>query len=206
LDSTSFFSEPLEPRRLLAAGQLDTSFGNGGAFNIPTTSVEPLVARAPGGDVVVVFPSDTAKTADGSTQYLVTRLTRDGQVDATFGGAALGQPKGTPAGTALVPPELNFRPEQVRVNTDGSILLAGLRDVVPTNGATQHATLIKLRSDGRLATNFGGAARSGAIGSPLGTVDVRTLGGLTDTNALAIAPDGRIAVAGAGPVDLTRAT
>ena len=70
------FAERLEPRRLLAAGDLDLAFGAGGALDIDLT--HPLfgaqrVVPIAGGDVLVVGQE-------------IRRFTSNGTLDLTFGG------------------------------------------------------------------------------------------------------------------------
>src|SRR5262245_1214101 len=75
--------EALEPRRLLAAGVVDCSFGQNGA------SVTPAQTRRPGGairqsDGTLLIASVGGVVDDRDTLY-ITRYSADGTLDRTFG-------------------------------------------------------------------------------------------------------------------------
>src|SRR5690349_7033219 len=73
--------ERLEARRLLAAGDLDLSFGdNGAALVTGAASFEDAVAVLPGDKIAVLTPGS------GSNPIGVDRYTADGKLDPTFGG------------------------------------------------------------------------------------------------------------------------
>src|SRR5918993_612454 len=70
--------EPLEPRQLLAFGQLDQTFGAGGRANVFVGTN----ADAPSLDDIEIAPGN-AIVAGGSGGLV--RLTPDGDLDANFG-------------------------------------------------------------------------------------------------------------------------
>ena len=76
--------EPLEPRSLLAAGALDTTFGNQGFVTTGLTSsggdtAEAIVIQPSNGDIIV--GGDTG----GQTAMGLARYTSSGSLDPTFG-------------------------------------------------------------------------------------------------------------------------
>src|SRR5688500_18381911 len=69
--------ENLEPRRLMAAGDLDATFGtNGLVFGTPNQGTITDSTRGPNGNLVLV-----------SSTGVVLRFTSSGAVDTTFGTA-----------------------------------------------------------------------------------------------------------------------
>ena len=88
--------EPLEPRRHLSAGDLDSSFGSGGTVTLRnptvptsgTTDVQPrLLAVDHAGRTLVVSSAYTGpepKYTSRPIGYALTRLTPDGRPDARF--------------------------------------------------------------------------------------------------------------------------
>src|SRR5687767_2691071 len=78
----TFFCEPLEARRLLAAGGLDTSFGGDGdvSTSVPGTSLvgRDVAVQADGKTVVVGY-------AGAADRVALTRYNLNGTPDTTFG-------------------------------------------------------------------------------------------------------------------------
>lgn len=146
--------------RLNADGTVDTTFGTNGVTVIHsdtnTDSVERLALQADG--KIVLTGYFAAVAGDGSTtteQFVVARLTANGQPDATFGGGT-GNSTGvqTPLfGNTAVPQQAEGR--SVLVLADGSILAAGAFSDGPTPTDAVHAALAKYRPDGTLDPAFG---------------------------------------------------
>src|SRR5215217_1947794 len=87
--------ETLEPRRLLAAGVLDTTFGNGGvairdilADNVPDRALQVLPMAD--GRVVSVgqttLPDTTFSALSALNRVIITRYNTNGSLDTTFDG------------------------------------------------------------------------------------------------------------------------
>src|SRR5437868_3322858 len=82
-------SEPLEPRRLMSAGDLDTSFGVGGVRTLPLTDpyadagFRPMAVDVQNGKTVIVGQINSFA---GEEKSYIVRLTSSGALDTTFGG------------------------------------------------------------------------------------------------------------------------
>ncbi|QDU23857.1 delta-60 repeat domain-containing protein [Urbifossiella limnaea] len=175
--------ESLEAREVPAAvGALDPSFGTAGrqtiAFNLGSSNSDYVnaVAVQPDGRTVLAGPVDTA---GGSLDFGVARLNPDGTPDETFG----------PGGKRTV--AFNFGgtngdyANAVAVQADGRIVVVG--DVTTAGGAD--FGVARLNPDGTLDGTFGsGGKRTIAFNLGGSNIDF--------ARAVAIAPDGRIVVAG----------
>lgn len=167
--------------RLNADGSFDTSFGTGGKVLTsvaPTTSADAYaLALQPDGKIIVVGQgTDSA----GNYELLVARLNADGGFDSSFGTAgkvvtqlgASSSPYSNARGVALQP--------------DGRIIIAG--DATDSSGYDRFM-VARLNADGSFDSSFGTAGKVvtqlGAGTSPSSSVF-----------ALAVAPDGKLLVAG----------
>ncbi|MGH7136725.1 MAG: hypothetical protein ACREHD_13365, partial [Pirellulales bacterium] len=126
--------ELLEPRRLLAAGDIDTTFGNTGvvttSFGSASSEVVALAVQ-PDGKIVA------AGEIPGQG-YAIVRYDTDGSIDSNFGSG--GTVIINSAGSAW----------HVAIQPDGKILLAG-----DTNDGTVNALVVRLTTAGALDTTFG---------------------------------------------------
>jgi uncharacterized delta-60 repeat protein len=166
-------AEALECRRLLNAGDLDGSFGNGGvvdvAITVPVASSADAVALAPDGKVVIA----------GSGQGAAARFNADGTLDTGFGGD----------GWADLPPAGRVA-TAVAVQGDGKVVLAG---------ATPSLLWVaRLNSDGSVDTSFGGGDGVFEYSSP-DLQRVAALKILPDAKILAAGGDGMFWVARLDP-------
>ena len=177
--------ERLEGRRLLTAGDLDTSFGVGG---VVTTDV-----NAPGGgtdiaravvvmqaDGKIVVAGETSRSGAG-TQFALARYNANGTLDVTFGGGDgmvtvdfLGVAAGADIARAMA------------IQADGKILVAGQAVEAAALGGVNFA-VARFNSDGTLDATFGG-------GDGMVTTDFQ--GTADSASAMVIQGDGRIIVAG----------
>ena len=126
--------ESLEPRKLLAAGDLTTSFGAGGirAFDFDAQFVQTIlqVEEAPGGNLYVAGFSNSAD-GENNREYLA-RLTPGGDLDTSFNGNGILELAGTGAaenitqilalddGDLLVVRQQGTGSDILRINPDGS--------------------------------------------------------------------------------------
>ncbi|WP_281426264.1 hypothetical protein [Miltoncostaea oceani] len=155
--------------RVLADGNPDLTFGTGGSTRIAPagTQFPTALALAPDGRIVILG-FDSGLTAS----ILVARLTADGALDPSFG-AGSGVRTITAAGGI---------PSDVAVQADGRIVLTGSARPV----SEQDILVMRLNADGSTDAGFGAG----------GTVFIEVL--RQDIgNRIAIAPDGRIVIAGA---------
>jgi uncharacterized delta-60 repeat protein len=126
--------EPLEPRTLLTAGEIDTTFANGTTSVLgPGDDAAYAIAALPDGGFVTA-----GKTRGPSAQGVgLVRYRADGTLQISFGRA----------GQVFVPVDGYDKPVLLAVQPDGKILLAG--------SATEKAELIRLSPDGKLDDTFG---------------------------------------------------
>src|SRR5437016_4627491 len=107
----SAWIEPLDSRRLLAAGDLDASYGTGGiaADTLPPheQGTATIVSAVQAGDRILI--------GDGAQLYLA-RYTADGSRDPNFAGTAILQ--NHPRGLATI--------KQIDVLSNDRIVVAGL--------------------------------------------------------------------------------
>jgi uncharacterized delta-60 repeat protein len=209
--------EPLEPRRLLAAADLDPSFGVGGLRTESFPGETPLVqfmTVQPDGKVIVKGVLNGSNTqhivrylADGSIDPsftidpglsdfgFVTAL-RDGKIIVLVGPKQLARlnPNGSldttfggGDGIADLPVAGQFGTEDIDVAPDGRIVLLG-REEASGSGELRNA-LVVLNADGTPLASFGGG--DGVISAPM-QPDVNTF---EDWHQVAFAPDGKIVIA-----------
>lgn len=157
-------------------GALDARFGNGGVARLQL----PDIACANSYDDVALAVSDAGIVFwvwRGFTQY-VGRLLFDGRLDTSFAGG----------GIYTVPATATVAAARIAVTSDGSIVVAGLRNAGrPAVVAETGVEVFRLRPDGTLDTQFGsgGVALSYVPGHPAQTYSV----------GLAAYPDGAVVVA-----------
>ncbi|MFZ5538249.1 MAG: WD40 repeat domain-containing protein [Pseudomonadota bacterium] len=156
-----------------ADGTLDTSFGTGGRVVTPFGSgydAAFAIALAPDGRIVVAGFSDNGVTG---RDFALTRYNANGSLDTSFGSGgkvvtAIGAGNDYARALALAP--------------DGKIVVAGQS----ANGTTDDFALARYNADGSLDTTFG---TGGKVVTAIGA-------GNDFAYALALAPDGKIVVAG----------
>jgi uncharacterized delta-60 repeat protein len=173
----AFDVEPLDPRVLLSAGSLNTSFGTGGKMLFDVAGSDDFgsqVVVQPDGRIVM---AGTVTTAAGDLDFGVVRFMPDGSLDTSFGSGGVVTVNLGGAGFASG--------EEVRALTldaAGNILVAGFYFGGPSNDFA----MMRLTPGGALDGSFG----SGGI--------VITARDSTNEQALAIAVqgDGKILLAG----------
>ncbi|MEW5879761.1 MAG: hypothetical protein AB1761_04885 [Pseudomonadota bacterium] len=159
--------------RYNADGSLDTTFGSGGKVvtAIGGSDEAYALALAPGGKIVV---AGTAWSITGRYVALA-RYNADGTLDSTFG-------SGGKVVTAIGIGSANAAAHAVALAPDGRIVVAGFSH----NGTNYDFALARYNTDGTLDASFGSGGKVlTAIGS-----------GNDYAYALALAPDGKIVVAG----------
>ena len=172
--------EPLEPRQLLSAGLLDTTFGSKGFATVSKsgfTFFGDAVAPAAQGKIIV------AGLAFTKTQSFpaVARYNPDGSVDKTFAPDHSGLSISEFTGTEHV---------SVAIQSDGKIVVACTSKDTATDGSPlTRAMLLRFNANGSPDPSFH---------SPFSFVGSYDFDGNNDThaNALAIQHDGKIVFAG----------
>lgn len=167
--------ERLEPRRLLAAGALDTSFGNGGGVAIDYRGYNENV-----GDVLVqpdgkiLISGNTNDIRGPEHDFILARLNPDGSPDVTFGGGD---------GIAVNHSGPNDHIFALALQADGKIIGVG-------GGGSGFVQFLRYHIDGSLDTTFGSG---GIVSIRVPNAQGRGAGGAT---SVAIQPDGKIVAAG----------
>ncbi len=163
--------EPLEDRCLLAAGTLDTTFGNGGKvtteFFHRSNPIASAVATAitPNGKIVVAGTS--------YNDFALARYNADGTLDTSFNGYG-----------KLTTDFGGYDDEgnSVALQSDGKIVVAGFSN----NGINNDFALARYNANGTLDTSFDG---DGKLTTDFG-------GSIDEGNSVAVQSDGKIIVAG----------
>ena len=174
--------EPLERRALLSAGDLDTTFGLGGAVVTPVSASDDVILAVdtlPDGKVL-------AAGRGNGERFVVARYAAEGFLDRTFGA-------GGADGDGVVTVDLGPNGGQATAIAQlagGKFLVAGSID-----GAHGMA-LVRFNADGSLDRTFagGGADGDGVATLPFGPGGFGGVGGTAE--AMAVQPDGRIVLGG----------
>lgn len=164
----------LEPRRLLSAGAVDTTFGAGGRqitqFEGSTPEFAFGAVTQPDGKVVVAGGGGSPA---GSSQFLIARYNSDGSLDSSFANG----------GVQAIPVGAFDQAWDVALQSDGKIIVAGETE---THTTPFDFGVVRLNPDGSLDTTFNGTG--------MRTID---FGGNADVAyGVAIQSDGRIVLAG----------
>ena len=164
-----FACESLERRRMLSAGDLDLTFGDGTVtVDLPGSNSDTGLAVALQADGRLVV----AALSDGD--FAVTRYAPDGTIDAGFGAG----------GTARVEFGKLDIPRDIAVDGEGRIVVAGYSAMSPTRSGGDFA-VARLTPAGQPDLAFDGDGRT--------TVD---FGARDAAYGLALRPDNRIVLAG----------
>jgi uncharacterized delta-60 repeat protein len=167
-----------------ASGDLDPSFGQGGAVTLSTSPKLTVLDFALQHNGRIVFAGTTPKAHDHTPKYAVGRLRPDGRLDPSFGSGGITlipllDPDGTPCAAHIA---RSARHEQtawaISLTKDGGILVAG-------RGCGKEIVIAKLDHDGSIDPTFG---VDGVVRTP-----VRGLEAITD---MTVTQDGEIVVAG----------
>ncbi len=176
--------------RLLTSGQLDTTFGDGGARLVPTTGTLNAAALALdaadglviGGSHVVITPSSPPVL---ESRFALARIDADGNIDSGFDGTGLRRiafRSGMPPDDACT---------ALAIQPDGRIVAAGHSRAPGSNGGFDLAAT-RLWPDGRLDTGFGNAGN----GRFIGPIDLADGSGNFDTIAAVRWHDQRLIAVG----------
>jgi uncharacterized delta-60 repeat protein len=172
--------ESLEIRQLLSGGVLDTSFNNG--HGLDSISFGKTGATANG----MAVQSDGKIVEVGTTstgQYVLLRLTTDGQLDTTFG------PKQTGEVTGNIIPGHDDVFNAVAIQSDGKIVVAGA-DYPSLGDFRGNFIVMRFLANGTIDKSFG------IFGLESFTNVLSSSGADEDAAAIAIQKDGKIIWAG----------
>jgi uncharacterized delta-60 repeat protein len=166
----------IEVLRLNTDGSLDTTFNGTGGVNIDMkfSSYGNGVAIQPDGKILICGEAFLTRGSSIDSEYFVVRLNADGSLDNTFAshGTFVWNPT---SGRQLT--------SKMLVLSDGSILVGG---IAPAPGSSGNFIVFKLTSSGKLDKSFGSGGEF--------SFGPNNAGG--GTNALALAPNGDIILAG----------
>lgn len=163
--------------KLLANGQLDTSFGVGGRQIIQTqpygaaaTTLFDAAAMAPDGKILLGGRCDHCG-GGSSDDFVAVRLNANGTVDSTFGTSGWVR-FGRKDGQDREVPEVAT---SVAIDTQGRVVLGGYSEAYNDNSHQQKPLLVRFTAAGQLDTTFNGS----------GALDINLIGSLA-TSAVAI--------------------
>jgi uncharacterized delta-60 repeat protein len=154
--------------RLLPSGQLDATFGSGGAVTVPTAAaafvalLNDVTVAADGSIVAVGAARDdaSAPTGDASRDLLVIRMTANGALDTTFDGDGIVRLDVAGADAAV----------GVTVDSNGRPVIVGISNYLSAQSATE---LVRLTPSGGRDSTFAG---TGSIVGNLGASVSRSEG------------------------------
>lgn len=158
-----------------SAGSLDTTFNPSGS--LPGTVTTDIGSGNDTARGVVIQPDGKIVTVgftnDPSSKFAVARYNSDGSLDTTFG----------VAGKVITAINALAFGNDVALQPDGKIVVTGNTFV----GATSNIAVARYNVDGTLDTSFNG---TGTVTTPIGS--------FAQGDGVAIQPDGKIVVGGAG--------
>ena len=168
---------------LKPSGPLDRSFGTGGVVVTATApgsgaDVQNGIAIQPDGKILVGGESDMGDD-EGGFQWRITRYTRNGNLDTSFGSG------GTVLTSMSSIGEFDERLIALALQDDGKIVAAGW---VENPLGVQNSALVRYNSDGTLDTTFGSGGKV--------VTDVASEPDHDFINQVVIDSSGRIVVAG----------
>jgi uncharacterized delta-60 repeat protein len=184
-------TEPLEGRKLLSAGDLDLSFGNGG-YVLTSPRPDPKNGQETGPDeaMAVQVQSDGSMFVGGYSlhDFSIVKLSPNGAKDTSFGtgGGVLTDFFGD-VDTA----------SDMAIQPDGRVVVVGTVNVRVTTKGTTSVTpdfgLVRYLPNGALDSSFG-PSRNGKVNTNLSTYEA---GGRQDrATSVALQADGKIVVGG----------
>jgi uncharacterized delta-60 repeat protein len=182
--------------RFLASGQLDPSFGDAGQVRIPLVEgygniLWADIVELPAGQLILAGRASSTPNINDPGRALVCRLRPDGTLDPSYGASGCALPE-------LAPGSEDDRILAVALQGDGRLVLLGMTDA--PGDAPLDYYVARLDADGSIDACFGdpGCQTGGVLIEPEPPVDV----GNFVPYDLALAPDGRIVLAGAAQSDM----
>src|SRR5262249_43593770 len=140
--------EPLEPRLVLAAADLDTSFSTDGLATADIGTGQDFgyaVATQSDGKVIVV--GEAIRQSSGLSDFAIARFRTDGTLDSSFSGDGM---------TTVSFPEVtgfdDFHARGVAIQSDGKIVVVGFAR--NTGNTDDDFAVCRLNTDGSLDQSF----------------------------------------------------
>ncbi|WP_165226030.1 hypothetical protein [Aquisphaera insulae] len=186
--------------RYTRGGALDPTFGQGGRIVTPIVGrqvligVRPSVALDASGDILVTGPlSRPPYSPDWAVNdFAVARYTPGGRLDTTFGDHGIAATNiGYALGSTVLPTD--DTPSAIAVQPDGKIVVSGTTSGNPYDFGIDYAFgVARFNADGSLDAGFGTGGH--AVAAPSGPYSYSF--NYSYAYDLALAPDGKIVVAG----------
>jgi uncharacterized delta-60 repeat protein len=169
--------ELLEQRRLLSAGQLDTTFGTGGFTTQDVNSTFDITfdLAIQSNDKIVVAG---ARDFGGAQQAIIARFNADGSLDGTFATGGIY--------TVTIGDFSEF--QSVAIDSAGNIIAAGTIDLTNADSDPRDVLIVRLTNTGLADGGFGNTLEDG--------VAIFDLQDTETANAVAVGPGGSIFVTG----------
>jgi uncharacterized delta-60 repeat protein len=201
--TTKLGVEWLENRRMLAAGDLDTTFGGGDGLVVQDLGIgkhENIFASAVQADgKVVVVGSAINAVGVGGRDFLIARFNENGSLDTSFGTSGYTILDMSDPGTGGS--NIDDQANDLVIQSDGSIIVAGTASKITTGTTRFNAfALAKLTSTGQLDTSFDGD------GKQFTHIDHNSLSQKAAASATAVAVDSQGRIVVGGTVNMTFTT
>jgi uncharacterized delta-60 repeat protein len=184
---------------MLAAGDLDTTFGTGGQVDLDLGILksERIMGSAIQADGKIVVVGSTANTSGSQRDFLIARFNTNGTLDSSFGTGGFTTVDVSDPGTG---PNNNQSDEasDVVIQPDGSIIVTGTA-VKNTGVSTTNVgvAVVKLTTSGQLDTSFDGDGKTIAVLQNLSAQNISVMpvnGAGTATIPVALQSNGKIVV------------
>jgi uncharacterized delta-60 repeat protein len=191
--------EALEDRRMLAAGDLDLTFGVGGKVvqDLGLGKAEEIYASAIQADGKIVVGGLVNTPNGAGRDFLVARYDVNGSLDPSFGTGGYTIVDVSDPGSGSIP---NFDDQinDIAIQSDGKIVAVGIGSKITGPGTTrfQGFAVVRLTATGQLDTSFDGDGKLVTVLQAPGNVNA-------DANAVAIQADGKIVVGGTSVTSVT---
>lgn len=186
--------EYLEDRRMLAAGDLDTTFGVGG-FVVQDLGLgrnEEIQTSAVQADGKIVVAGHVTNASGSPNQdILVARFHSDGTLDTTFGtnGYTIVDVSDPGTGSGLNQPD---QANDIVIQADGRIVVVGSASKLVGSTRFNGIGMVRLTADGQLDTTFDGDGKA----ITLLQNQAGQNSGVNTVNAVAVQSTGKIIVGG----------
>ena len=195
---------PLEPRRLLSAGDVDLSFGSDGRIDVGASvpAGPPALLAAPGGEILLI--------ARSGGDVIIQRRDADGSLDDSFGTGGIATSPLSQLADAEVMSDgrlvlADYRGRFARLNADGSLDTSfgngGIADVTPVFGVDAFTYEIEVQSTGDIVAMGGHGylyrlAADGSFDAAFDRFDYTKAVGVGDWGTIDLLADDRIVLGG----------
>jgi uncharacterized delta-60 repeat protein len=186
--------EWLEDRRMLAAGDLDLTFGAGGRVvqDLGLGKNEEIFATSVQSDGKIVVAGMAITTGSAGRDFLVARFNSNGSLDSSFGAGGSVIVNVSDPGTSGS--NQDDIASDLVIQADGSILVAGSALKGAGSSLVVGVGLIKLTPSGQLDTSFDGDGKLITVFQTSPGQNRHVVQADSHPAAVALTPDGKIVV------------